>query len=112
MARPRARRPERAAQYENPTYRALVARLGANLRAMRQARGWTMEEAADRCGLLYPNYQPIESGRINVTATTLARLADGFGVDPGELLAIRDEAPPSSPPRRPPAKAGKSKKST
>lgn len=32
-------------------------------------------------------FQRIEGGRVNLTFATLARLAEGFGVDPQRLLA-------------------------
>jgi transcriptional regulator with XRE-family HTH domain len=51
--------------------------------------------------MLFQTYQPIEAGKINVTMTTLARLAEGFEVDIAELLAVprRRRATPSEMPQ-------------
>lgn len=68
-------------------YRAVVERIGANVRKLREARGWTQEECAYRCQDLGPALlRTIEAGRTNVTAATLVRLSDGLGVDIAELF--------------------------
>jgi transcriptional regulator with XRE-family HTH domain len=82
---PRRRKTARAVQYANPTFQRMRDLLGANLKRMRAARGWTMEEAADRCGMRFPTYHPIEAGKGNATLVTLARLCDGFHVEPWHL---------------------------
>lgn len=70
----------------------MVERIAANARRLREARGWTQEEAAERCTELHPTlYRSIEAGRPNVTAATLARLCEGFAVDVSELFV---PAPP------------------
>lgn len=58
------------------------------LRAERDARGWTQERAAERCGLIARHYQKVESGEVNVTLATLEWLGAAFGVDPAELLRV------------------------
>lgn len=81
------RKSERAALYETPTYLSLLGRVGANVRRLRHARGWTQEECAHRCLDLGPALlRTIESGRSNLTAATLARLCDGLGVDAAEFF--------------------------
>lgn len=73
--------------YETPTYRDLLARVGANVRRLRELRGWTQEECAYQCGdLAAPVLRRIEGASTNITAVTLARLADGLRVDVGALL--------------------------
>ena len=60
-----------------PTYEAMVARVGANVRRLREARGWTQEECAYRCNDLGPALlRTIEAGRTNITAATLAAVFD------------------------------------
>lgn len=76
----------RAPQYANPTFVALRGFIAENLRRIRTARGWTQEEAADRCGMVFQTYQPIEAGKVNVTLVTIARLADGLQVTPDDVL--------------------------
>jgi transcriptional regulator with XRE-family HTH domain len=85
----------RDAFYELPEYLDLLNRLAANVRALREAKGWTQDEAAHQClkmGVLV--YASIERAENNLTAVTLARLAIGFGVDVRSLL---DPAPPPAP---------------
>lgn len=81
------RKSQRAALYETATYVSLVGRIGANVRRLRHARGWTQEECAFRCHDLGPALlRTIESGRTNITVATLARLCDGLAVDAAELF--------------------------
>lgn len=86
------------------TYRAVVERVASNVRRLRDARGWTQEECAFQCGDLDVTLlRMIESGRTNVTAATVARLVDGFGIDVRDLY---EPAPPLVRKRgRPPKKA-------
>lgn len=85
-------KPRRAPQYTDPTYLEIVARIAANLRRLREARGWSQEECAFQCGDMSPSMlRTVERGATNVTTTTLARLCKGLGTDVVELLA---PAPP------------------
>lgn len=62
-----------------------VRALAGRLRALRLARGLTQWAIAER-GLSYKYYQRIESGRVNVTIRTLARVARALGVSVPELF--------------------------
>lgn len=55
--------------------------LGARLRALRKARGWTLDQAAEAADMDYQHIQKIEGGKLNVTLVTLVRLAEGLGVE-------------------------------
>lgn len=97
-------RPPKRVQPRSETFQMIVERLAVNVRRLREAKGWTQEECAGRCGRLDPAVlRVIEAATANVTATTVARLCDGFGVDVCELLA---PAPPLKKrrPGRPPKK--------
>jgi transcriptional regulator with XRE-family HTH domain len=83
----RRRRADRARLYRSRSYTELAAQLAATVRALRLARRWTQEHAAEQCGLAPRMLQAIEAGDANATLVTLARLADGFGVDGATLLA-------------------------
>lgn len=84
----RAKYKDRAPQYTSPRYTEILARLAANVRRAREERGWTQEDTAARCGGMSTYlYQLVETGTTNPTATTLARLCDGFDLDVVALLA-------------------------
>src|SRR5438105_2463887 len=83
----RRRRTERAPQYRSATFRDLQGRLAANVRALREEREWTQEEAAHRSKMATQLFQRIEAGTVNLTFATLARLSQGFGEDVLRLLA-------------------------
>lgn len=81
-------RPPTGARYTSPTQAVILARLAANVRRLREARGWTQETCAARCGGMATYLlQLVESGSTNVTAGTMARLCDGLEVDVLEILA-------------------------
>ena len=91
----RARRESREKLYQGAAYLRTLARIAANVRRLREARGWTQEEAAFQCDdLASPLLRRIELAASNVTALTLTRLAEGFGVDIAELLAPVEVPPP------------------
>jgi|JI10StandDraft_1071094.scaffolds.fasta_scaffold428275_1 transcriptional regulator with XRE-family HTH domain len=75
------KRSKRADLYEKPTYLDLLARLAANVRRLREERGWTQAVAAERCDMAVYVLQTVEAGRSNFTGTVISRLCDGLGVD-------------------------------
>jgi transcriptional regulator with XRE-family HTH domain len=48
------------------------------VRALRGARRWTLEEAAEASNLDLKHFQKVEAGKLNVTLVTLVRIAEGF----------------------------------
>lgn len=61
-------------------------RLGQNIRRLREERGWSQEEYADRAGIHRTYVSDIERGRRNPTVTVVEKLARPFEVQPGQLL--------------------------
>jgi transcriptional regulator with XRE-family HTH domain len=57
---------------------------------LRTAKGWTQEQAGEHCRMPMQQYQRTESESVNLTFTTLARIAEGFGVDVAALFAAAD----------------------
>ena len=53
---------------------AILKELGKRIAELRRAKGFTQETAAERLGMLAPNYARIEQGRLNVTVDTLVRI--------------------------------------
>lgn len=62
-------------------------RLGRNIRLLREARGWSQEDYADRAGIHRTYVSGIERGRRNPTIDIVERLAAPFAVPVGNLLA-------------------------
>lgn len=73
--------------YDSPVYLELTARIGKNVKRIRLEKSLTQEECAYKCGQMAQGVLwTIEAGKTNITAATLARLAEGLGVDPGEFF--------------------------
>ena len=68
--------------YKNPNVNSQEKEnIAAYLRQARQSKGWTLQEAANRCGLSRNGYTAIENGERNrITAEVLNKIANGFGV--------------------------------
>lgn len=64
----------------------LLIGFGSRLKKLRQEKGLTQQNMADKMGLTMRNYQRYEYGMINVPATTLNFFADFFGVTTDYLL--------------------------
>jgi transcriptional regulator with XRE-family HTH domain len=68
--------------------------LGTRLRTLRATKKWTQERAAKEIGTTTDNLAQIEKGRRHPRLSTLSRIADAYGVDVGELIALEDAAAP------------------
>jgi len=62
------------------------ARLGRNVRKLREARGWSQEDYADRAGIHRTYVSDIERGRRNPTIIVVEKLAAPLEVTAGQLL--------------------------
>jgi transcriptional regulator with XRE-family HTH domain len=60
--------------------------LTANLKAARIARGLSQEAAADAAGMDQSQWWKIESGQVDPSVKTLARVAAAVGVSVSDLL--------------------------
>lgn len=69
-----------------PSATASEADLGARVREIRKARKWTLKEVADRTGLAISTISKMERGEISLTYDRFMRLAQGLGLDVGELF--------------------------
>jgi transcriptional regulator with XRE-family HTH domain len=57
------------------------------IRELREARGWTQTELADRVGVRQATISAIENAHTTgIDFNVLERLADAFGVEPGALF--------------------------
>jgi len=63
-----------------------LAIFGGNVRAARQAKGWTQEDLSERTGLAVVQVSRVERGAREIRLTTLLRLIRALEVPPGDLL--------------------------
>jgi len=56
--------------------------IGLKVRALREARGWTLEETEEHGWHEWTQLQKIEAGRRGITVRTLINLSNLFGVHP------------------------------
>lgn len=66
--------------------------LGARVRDIRKTRGWTLKEVAARTGLAISTISKMERGEISLTYDRFMRLAQGLGMDVGELFDAAAES--------------------
>lgn len=59
---------------------------GKNIRTLRESKGYSQEELAEKAGLKRSYMGHIERGDKNVTLTTLRRIAIALNVHPSILL--------------------------
>ncbi len=69
-----------------PSATATQADLGARVRDIRKARGWKLQDLADRTGLAVSTISKMERGAISLTYDRFMRLAQGLGMDVGDLF--------------------------
>ena len=60
--------------------------LGAQIRGLRAARGWSQDEFAARAGMHRTHPTKLENGVLDLRLSTLRRVAEVFGVSVGTLL--------------------------
>lgn len=72
---------------------SVVAQVGPRLRALRHARGWTLEELAERAQLSPSTLSRLESGKRQATLELLVPLTRQLGVRVDDLLPDADVDP-------------------
>jgi transcriptional regulator with XRE-family HTH domain len=73
---------------------------GSRLAALRQERGWTQANLAERLGVTVKMVTYYEREAANPTANTLAKIAAAFGIEPATLMEtsqVRRAAKPGPP---------------
>lgn len=66
------------------------AAFGETVRRLRQERGWTQEDLADRVGFDRKSINRVENAAYSPSVDRLFALANALGVTPSELLADAD----------------------
>ena len=60
-----------------------------NLRALRDGRGWSQDEAATALGTTRNQYAKLEGGSRRLSDKWIARASEAYGIDPGEVVTDR-----------------------
>lgn len=76
----------------SPKTAASEADLGARVRNIRRSRGWTLKDLAQRTGLAVSTISKMERGEISLTYDRFMRLAQGLGLDVGDLFSAEPES--------------------
>ncbi len=63
-----------------------LKRIGRNIRTARKQAGLRQIDVHEKAGLTYRHYQNIEAGRINLTVSTLCRIAKLFNARIADLI--------------------------
>lgn len=61
--------------------------MGNNLRALRESRGWTQDQAADAFGLSKSGYLKLERGERQLALPRIEQAAQVYGVEPSEVFS-------------------------
>lgn len=69
----------------------ITAAVAQHVRALRTARGWSLDELAGRSGVSKGMLVQIEAARTNPSVGTLVRIADAFGVTVARLVEQTEE---------------------
>jgi len=64
----------------------IAQNFGNRCRELRSARNWSQEAFADNCEIHRSHMGEIERGEVDVTLSTLAKIAKGLGMTAGQIL--------------------------
>ena len=64
----------------------ILRQLAQRIKALREARGWTQEQFAERAAMQRSYLADLELGRRNPSVRTLVKVANAFGIAIAELL--------------------------
>ena len=67
--------------------RSVKSRFGTRLRQLRDERGYSQEELAERAGLHRNYVGGVERGERNVALENIVKLAKALAIKPGDLFA-------------------------
>ena len=70
---------------------------GDKIRSRRQRNMWNQQQLADAVGMSKQSISRIETGRHRPYLSTVKRIADALGVDPGEFVEWFDVTEPENP---------------
>ncbi|SFT06136.1 helix-turn-helix domain-containing protein [Paenibacillus sp. BC26] len=65
--------------------------VGAKIRELRNQKGWTQEQLAEKAGFYYTYIGSVERGEKNISLLNLQKIADALQVEVNELFAYAQE---------------------
>ncbi len=77
---------------EKQEYTLFVKALGAQIRALRKERSWTLRDMVVQHGFHLSAWQGYEAGRFGMSLPSLLRVAKALGLRPSALLAKVEES--------------------
>lgn len=78
-----------------PSPESLDRQIGAGLRRLRQAQGWSLDDLAARSGVSRATLSRLENAEVSATTAVLCKLAGVFGLTASRLLYnLEEEARP------------------
>jgi len=92
MAQDDRKSPIQIARESGTTEVAAPIDLAARVRALRQAQGWTLEQAAKKAGLARSTLSKIENDQMSPTYDALKKLAVGLDISVPQLFTPADSA--------------------
>ncbi|HEY9272046.1 helix-turn-helix transcriptional regulator, partial [Achromobacter sp.] len=76
----------------------LDRRIAGRLKALRQERGWSLDELAGRAGLSRATLSRLENAEVSPTASALGKLCGAYGLTMSRLmLMVEDDFAPLVP---------------
>lgn len=69
-----------------------ISELGRQLRSIRESRGWTLDELAERSGLSKPQLSRLESGERRPSLAALLSLSKAYGLAVGAFFSVPQTA--------------------
>jgi transcriptional regulator with XRE-family HTH domain len=64
----------------------VYAELATKIRKLRNKKGWSQEELADRADLHRTYISHIENAKREISVETMCKIAKGFGISPSDLM--------------------------
>src|SRR2546426_7581235 len=77
-----------AVRKPQPTERGPVTQAGVRVRALREARGLSLRELAQRSGVSAPMLSQVERGETSPTLAVASKIATGLGLSLSQLLRL------------------------
>ena len=63
-----------------------MEKLGANIRRIREEKGWSIEELAEKTGASADYVKKAEAGKCRITVYAVMTFCDAFDIESSELL--------------------------